>query len=97
MATILAKVIADMRDLSIEEQQKLIETVATFFGLRMPTQGSGQTKGIPPGTPVSHSPGGGFSEARDISPKEFIMQKQPRTDVERVVKPALKSQSYYAT
>ena len=84
MAAVLTKVIADLRDLSPEEQQKLLETVATFFGLRAPTQSPSQTKGIPQSTPASHPPGGGFSEARDISPKEFIMQKQPRTDVERV-------------
>ena len=83
-AAVLAKVIADLRDLSLDEQQKLLETVATFFGLRAPTQGTGQTKGFPTGDPASHPPGGGFSEARDISPKEFVMQKQPRTDVERV-------------
>jgi hypothetical protein len=84
MAAILTKVIADLRDLSSEEQQKLLETVATFFGLRAPTQSPSQARGIPTATPVSHPPGGGFSEARDVSPKEFIMQKQPRTDVERV-------------
>jgi hypothetical protein len=84
MAAILTKVIADLRDLSSEEQQKLLETVATFFGLRAPTQSPSQARGIPTVTPVSHPPGGGFSEARDVSPKEFIMQKQPRTDVERV-------------
>lgn len=84
MATILTKVIADLRDLAPEEQQKLLETVATFFGLRTPSQSPSQTKGIPASTPRSSPPGGGFSEERDISPKEFIMQKQPRSDVERV-------------
>jgi hypothetical protein len=84
IATILTRVIADLRDLSPVEQQKLLETVATFFGLRAPANGTSQAKGIPTVTPVSHLPGGGFSEARDISPKEFVMQKQPRTDVERV-------------
>jgi hypothetical protein len=84
MAGVLAKVIADLRDLSSEEQQKLLETVATFFGLRAPMHGPSQVKGITTAIPASAPAGGGFSEARDISPKEFIMQKQPRTDVERV-------------
>jgi hypothetical protein len=83
MPATLAKVIAELRDLTSEEQQKLLETVATFFGLRASTQGSHQTKGV--ATPTSPlPPGGGFSQARDISPKEFVMQKQPRTDVERI-------------
>lgn len=84
MATVLAKVIADLGDLSSEEQQKLLETVATFFGLQVMPQGPAQTKGIKASTSVLPAPGGGFSEYRDLSPKEFIMQKQPRTDVERV-------------
>ena len=74
MAAILTKVIADLRDLSSEEQQKLLETVATFFGVRAPTQSPSQARGIPTVTPVSHPPGGGFSEARDVSPKEFIIR-----------------------
>jgi hypothetical protein len=83
-AAILIKVIKDLRDLSTEEQQNLLETVATFYRLRPPVQGSGQVKPTPAvhlGTPP---PGGGFSESRDISPKEFVLQKAPRTDVERV-------------
>jgi hypothetical protein len=80
----LGAIIATLRDLSPEEQLKLLETVATFFGLRGSTQSATLAKGAPNITPVVHPPGGGFSEPRDLSPKEFVMQKQPRTDVERV-------------
>lgn len=83
-AAILAKVIGELRDLSPEEQQTLLHTVATFFGLHSPVQGLSQGKSSATPTPISRPPGGGFSEARDITPKEFILQKQPRTDVERV-------------
>lgn len=83
-AAILAKVIADLRDLSSEEQQTLLQTVATFFGLSSPIPGAGPTKSTAGTALASRPPGGGFSEARDITPKEFILQKQPRTDVERV-------------
>ena len=83
-AAILARVIADLRDLSSEEQQTLLQTVATFFGLHSPVRGPSQVKSDTTAAPVSRLPGGGFSEARDITPKEFILQKQPRTDVERV-------------
>jgi hypothetical protein len=83
-AATLTKIIADLGALSPEERQNLLETVATFYRLRAPTQTSSQTKGT---TTITHAPapaGGGFSEARDISAKEFIKQKQPRTEVERV-------------
>jgi hypothetical protein len=83
-AAILAKVIADLRDLSSEEQQNLLDTVATFYRLRTPAQGPSQAKSTATTTPGPLPPGGGFSEQRDMSPKEFILQKQPRTDVERV-------------
>ena len=83
-AAILARVITELRDLSSEQQQNLLDTVATFYRLRTPAQGPSQTKSIATTTPGALPPGGGFSEARDVSPKEFIMQKQPRTDVERV-------------
>jgi hypothetical protein len=83
-AATLTKVIAELRDLSSEEQLKLLETVATFFGLHSPAHSPSQTKGLSTITPSYPPAGGGFSEARDISPKEFVMQKQPRTDVERV-------------
>ncbi len=83
-AAILAKIIEELSVLPSEDQQKLLETIATFFGLRGPTQGSTQIKSATQTTQSPRLPGGGFSESRDISPKEFIMQKQPRTDVERV-------------
>ncbi len=83
-AAILTKVIADLRDLSSEEQLNLLDTVATFYRLRTPGQGPSHAKSTATTTPGSLPPGGGFSEARDMSPKEFVLQKQPRTDVERV-------------
>jgi hypothetical protein len=97
IAGILGAVIATLKDLSSEEQQKLLETVATFFGLRLPTQGTSQLKGAPAVTLGSRLPGGGFSEERDLSPKEFILQKQPRTDVERVACLAFYLTNYRST
>lgn len=84
MATVLTRVIADLRDLSSEEQRKLLETVATFFGLHSLPQNANHPKSSTTTIPASRPPGGGFSEARDISAKEFILQKQPRSEVERV-------------
>jgi hypothetical protein len=83
-AAVLTKVIDDLADLTSEERQNILNTVSTFYGLHSPAPTAVQTKAATAITPASHPAGGGFSEARDISPKEFVMQKQPRTDVERV-------------
>jgi hypothetical protein len=85
-AAIVKAVMDELAGLTSEEQQNIINTVSTFYGLHSPPPSTGHAKTAATGTttPVSHSVGGGFSEDRDISPKEFIMQKQPRTDVERV-------------
>jgi hypothetical protein len=82
-AEILAEVIAALKNLPPDDQQKLLETVKTFYGLG----GSAHSEVLPRSLPTmagSRPPGGGYSEARDTSPKEFLLQKQPRTDVERV-------------
>ena len=83
-AAALTAVIGELRDLTSEEQQIIINTASTFYGLHSPAPSTAHAKTAPTTTPVSHPAGGGFSEERDISPKEFIMQKQPRTEVERV-------------
>ena len=83
-AAVLTEVIAELADLTSAEQQNIVNTVSTFYGLHSPAPSTGHAKTAPTSTPVSHPAGGGFSEERDISPKEFIMQKQPRSDVERV-------------
>ena len=83
-AAVLARVIEDLRSLSQEEQQNLLDTVATFYKLRSPSPCQSQPKSAAAISSGIAPPGGGFSEARDLSPKEFVLQKQPRTDVERV-------------
>jgi hypothetical protein len=83
-AAVLTKVIEDVGGLTSEEQQNILNTVATFYKLHSPVPSVGQAKTSSTNAAVSHTAGGGFSEVRDISPKEFVMQKQPRTDVERV-------------
>jgi len=59
-----------------DEQQRVIKSVLTFFGVV-----SRQTE-----PPISARPGrtADFSTAHEPSPKEFMLEKQPRTDVERV-------------
>ena len=79
-------VLGALRPLDSEARERLIKSVTTFFGIDMATH-----LNIPI-TPAASSYSRlatykvlpTFSENRSMSPKEFILQKQPRTDVERV-------------
>lgn len=82
---LLTRVMSDFKQLPPDERQILLQLVATNFKISTPntrqsvsvhealTEESGQI--ISPGR---------FSEDRSMSPKDFIMEKQPRTDVEKV-------------
>ena len=74
-AAVLPEVIASFKKVNAEGRRRLLNTVATFFGIESTsTPSSSSLRGAAPS----------FSEDRSISPKEFLRQKQPRTDVERV-------------
>jgi hypothetical protein len=75
LSFVLPEVIASFKKVNLEGRRRLLNTVATFFGI---DSGYG-TNSTPPRAPEAS-----FSEDRSISPKEFLRQKQPRTDVERV-------------
>jgi hypothetical protein len=83
-AAVLSTIIAALEGLPSEEQQKLVDTVRTYFGLRADSHVPVSARALTASIPTPHSPGGGFSEKREMSPKEFLFQKQPRKDVERV-------------
>lgn len=80
---VLTEVLTALKKLDHEAQERLIQTVCTFLKLSPVSRKS-----------ESHSPGvsaphnfprpGSFSEDRSLSAKEFMLDKQPRTDVERV-------------
>src|SRR5436309_3028968 len=79
----LTKVLPTFERLSPEGRERLLHTIATFFGIEM-------KRTVPPGlaghstsTLVSGSDGS-FSQDRSLSAKEFMVQKEPRTDVERI-------------
>ncbi|HUC30006.1 MAG TPA: hypothetical protein VMR80_10495 [Candidatus Acidoferrum sp.] len=78
LTTILTEILAVFKKAPPESRKTLLTTVATFFGIDL---------GVQAATHPDSKTGGrnAFSEDRSISPKEFLRQKQPRTDVERVV------------
>jgi hypothetical protein len=80
---VLTQILDALQRLDPQSRQRILETVATFFGLAVgsPTQ----RRSINQPTGVAPLPGSGsFSEDRALPPKQFLLEKQPRTDVERV-------------
>ncbi|OFW33912.1 MAG: hypothetical protein A3J28_18615 [Acidobacteria bacterium RIFCSPLOWO2_12_FULL_60_22] len=65
-----------------ESRERLFQTLGTFLGLSAAVKRQGTTFGGPGAEAASTV--ANFTEDRSLTAKEFISQKQPRTDVERV-------------
>lgn len=78
----LRSIIDALHPMDAEARQRILESVATFLQIDRQTQRAG---GVPSIGPVPRSDvGTDYSDDTSISPKEFVFEKQPRTDVERV-------------
>lgn len=81
---VLTEIITSLNKLSKEDQKRTLQAVATF--LNLPLQESHGSYAAPThsSTAVSHSTNRTtFSEDRTISPKDFMREKAPLTDVEK--------------
>jgi hypothetical protein len=76
---VLTAILNHLRQVSPDARERILQTAATYFGmnLRAANSPSGPARAL-------SSPGTSFSEDRSILPKEFILQKQPRSDVDKV-------------
>ncbi len=82
--TVLTTVLAALRSLDSEKQRRVLESVATFLGFPRATV-SASTMGVSAGGRGSSEVlGSSFSEDRSSSPKAFLAEKRPKTDVHRV-------------
>jgi hypothetical protein len=84
---VLTDILSLLKKLDRENQKRLLETVATFLEIGHSGKIHPQPSQLP--SPGKHpSPlgrfAGGFSEDRTISPKDFLADKKPQTDVEKV-------------
>src|SRR2546426_70817 len=79
-ADILQSVIGALRNLDPEARARILQTVATFFQVGL---GDVSRRRVEP-TEGGTSPSPSFLEDRSMQPKEFLLDKQPKTDVERV-------------
>ena len=76
----LGKVIEALKPLSPEDRKRILQTASTFFqiGSSGPALSSASRELPAPNIPMP------FSEDMVMSPKQFLMEKQPKTDVERI-------------
>lgn len=74
---ILQHILTDLKDLNIEARERILKTILTYFDFT-------SLKEAEKTIPTARETVGTFSENRNISPKEFLLEKQPETDVERV-------------
>lgn len=78
----LQTLVTALQPLSDEARRRVLQAAATFLRID-----SGAAAPPPRNTNVQHSAAPftrPFSEPGTMSPKEFLLEKQPRTDVERV-------------
>lgn len=79
----VAKILAALEELDEESQRRTLLAVATLLGVPLANHAvpfqSGYERNV-----TSGAQGISFSENRDMSPKEFLRDKSPKTDVERV-------------
>jgi len=78
LASALTQVLEILRRLEPEGRRRVIETVATFFQLARPLGQHPLEDSARSQSSVS------FSEDRSLSPKEFLLEKDAKTDVEKV-------------
>lgn len=74
---VLTSIVAALKSLDIDSQKRTLQAVATFLGISTLQENSPK---------VQHHTTNemSFSENRDISPKNFMREKAPKTDLERV-------------
>jgi len=78
LAEVLPDVLAAFRRLDSDGRERLLETVATALGIPL-------RRVLASGPALSEAAASGrFSQDLSLTPKEFLLQKKPRTDVERV-------------
>jgi hypothetical protein len=87
-AEVLGRIISSMKTLDDEGRMRIYQTIGAFFELDGGTHGRSRPMDPPiadgkktTGLPTTDS---GFSADRAPKPKQFLNEKQPRTDVERV-------------
>jgi hypothetical protein len=91
----ISSLLASLSGLSQSSREKVIRSVSAFFGLGFARESEPSHVGVrwgPASSTTSEPAHGTFSEDRTMSPKEFMLEKKPIQDIERVV-----TLAYYLT
>jgi hypothetical protein len=82
----LQTVIGALHPLDEEARGRILESAATFLRIEIHSHGSSLSRQSTAATGVglASAPTSRFSEDTSMSPKDFLLEKQPRTDVERI-------------
>jgi hypothetical protein len=84
-ASVVGQMLSQLSKFDLATRQRIIQTLATFYGVPL----RGITTVASPRASENSVLGvagleSSFSEDRSISPKQFMFEKQPQTDVEKV-------------
>jgi hypothetical protein len=80
---LLTSIVSQLSKVDAEIRERIIQSVAAFFATTL--RGAGSAARHQSGSvALTLPPAATFSEDRSISPKQFMLEKQPRTDVEKV-------------
>lgn len=83
-ATVLHRLIAELTPLSREAQKRMIDTVCIFFGIPVASAVAARVPASSIGEVIKSEPKFSFSETEPPSPKRFMLDKAPTTDIERI-------------
>ncbi len=80
---VLTKIISALTELDKEAQKRTLMTVVTYLDIQLSSK---EHQHKSPSTEVKSEINSGvsFTENRDISAKEFMREKSPKTDIERI-------------
>ncbi|WP_316762353.1 hypothetical protein [Pedobacter aquatilis] len=80
----LTTIISLLKDMEVEAQKRTLQAVATFLDIPLKMSDHVVSSNV---YETTNSPTKeiSFSENRSISPKEFVRDKSPKTDIERIV------------
>lgn len=76
LADVVAKIIADLASLDDDQRARVLRTVASFYGAPISNPKTFETTS----STTNSSDGGEY----DLSPKDFMLEKRPQTDGERL-------------
>jgi hypothetical protein len=80
----LSTIVGVLKQLEPDDQKRVLQSVETFLGITVQSQNRLTTSNRTELPSLNSEPDQGFSRDRTLSPKEFLRDKHPATDVERV-------------